>query len=256
MSECLNVDYVLTQTWPKTFQNLDLILIQTCPTVDLVLTQNLNTFGIGLHSNLSKYKLSLVPKLDHIWPQSRLVLESSSAFESSQTRLCKSLCIEYMLFCLWISCPVSRLLTLQTGTAVLRRLPDWEPLVYWFRRVVTRKSWTSCPGWISATLSQNTFSPCSCLLSTQQTHIRIHHFHSASRHTGAQEELPAFSILHDVIVEREEVTEKEEIIYNKVSRPEKQKKKKKKPFLVIRWADQGDCLIGRDWRELGVRSLK
>lgn len=65
-----------------------------------------------------------------------------------------------------------------------------------------------------------------------------------------------FSNLQDVMVEREEVTEKEEIIYNKVSRPEKKKKKKKKPFLVIRWADQGDCLIGRDWRELGVRSLK
>lgn len=52
--------------------------------------------------------------------------------------------------------------------------------------------------------------------------------------TGAQEELTAFSNLQDVMVERQEVTEKEEIIYNKVSRPEKKKKKKKKPFLVIR----------------------
>lgn len=52
-----------------------------------------------------------------------------------------------------------------------------------------------------------------------------------------------FSNLHDVTVEREKVTEKEEIIYNKeVSRPET----RKKPFLVIRWADQGDRLIGRD----------
>lgn len=76
----------------------------------------------------------------------------------------------------------------------------------------------------------------------------MNHFHSATRHTGEQEVLPVFSNLHDVTAEREKATKREEIIYNgEVSRQETTKK----PFLVIRWADRGGCLIGRDWRELG-----
>lgn len=47
------------------------------PHMDLVLTQNLTMFGLRPHSDLSKYGLSLVPKLDHIWTQSWLVLKEA-----------------------------------------------------------------------------------------------------------------------------------------------------------------------------------
>lgn len=91
-------------------------------------------------------------------------------------------------------------------------------------------------------MSLDTFSPCCCL------------FPQHNKHTIKS--LPLYflcSVMYTTSPLKERKWQRE-IIYNKdVLRPER--KKKKEPFLVIGWADQEGCLIGRDWRELILNNI-
>lgn len=84
----------------------------TWPHMDLVLTQNLTMFGLRPHSDLSKYGLSLVPKLDHIWTQSWLVLKEAQTLNhlggDSVVLMTAFLCrVHVVLFLDFSSCKLS-----------------------------------------------------------------------------------------------------------------------------------------------------
>lgn len=111
--------------------------------------------------------------------------------------------------------------------------------------------WTVAPGTTGLVITCN-FLPwmdqCNARFDPPaQTHIQIHHFHPATQHTG---QLPVFLNLHDVTAEREKVTEREEYLQHGGF----QTRDEEEALLMICWAHQGDCLIGREGESMSSSS--
>lgn len=103
---------------------------------------------------------------------------------------------------------------------------------------MSRKSLTSCLGWISATLSQNTqHSVHADIVFSPQTNTHSNISLPLCNPTSSKYFLCSLIYMASPLKERE--WQRKRSLFT--TRPEK-----KKPFLVIRWADRGDCLIGRD----------